>query len=202
MAALIAKREDGFSHPLPLSTGPIRRIRRIRPVCPRSFSPAPLPFAEEQSFASLFRGKTTARAPFSFPEPLSFSGIVCFSGVGKSMGEICWFCNGCAHCKTGDCFSHPLGRGRTNSRLGTPAFRGRIVSPGNRCLIRLIRLIPLSTSPIRLTEYSGSMSALNSANIPDYSAIFPENPHFVYARTRSRTPGGYQGVIPQPPALL
>ena len=43
--------------------------------------------------------------------------------------------------KQGDCFSHPLGRGRTNSRPGTPAFRGRIVSLGNRCPIRPIRPI-------------------------------------------------------------
>ena len=32
MAALIAKQGDWFSHPLPLSTGPIRLIRPIRPI--------------------------------------------------------------------------------------------------------------------------------------------------------------------------
>ena len=46
MAALIAKPGDCFSHLHPLSTGPIRPIRLIRPVCPRGFPPAPLPFAE------------------------------------------------------------------------------------------------------------------------------------------------------------
>ena len=51
MAAPIAKRGDFSSHPLPLSTGRIRLIRLICPICPicpRGFSPAPLPFAEEQ----------------------------------------------------------------------------------------------------------------------------------------------------------
>ena len=87
-------------------------------------------------------GKDNGARAFFFPRtPIFFQDHFIFL-VGKSpvKGED-GFAMAALIAKRRTFLSHPLGRGRTNSRPGTPAFRGRIVSPGNRCPIRPIRRI-------------------------------------------------------------
>ena len=45
----------------------------------------------------------------------------------------------------------------------------------------------------------GKEKGASAVVFPRQTEIYPNR---LYARTRARTPGGYQGVIPQPPTLL
>ena len=94
MAALIAKRGDfSLASASAVDRSDSSDSSDSSGLSPQ-FSPAPLPFAEEQLLASVCRGKTTALAPFSFPDTPIFFQHSLFFRREKSLGKGRGFCNG------------------------------------------------------------------------------------------------------------